>query len=161
MNAAKCLKDAANIIIESPQAIQLRYLQTLQAISAERNSTVIFPLPINLLNKLSKWWCDDVMMIMCTCEVAGEWDTVILSVAYYGYSFKRKFVRPRWITLVLIMWTENFNYYLYPKFLRIVPQFKKKITLPCHSNLSTPSRGYVEYYQALSILGVRKVEGGV
>ena len=52
MNAARCLAEAAGVISESPQAIQLRYLQTLTSISAERNSTIIFPLPISLMNKL-------------------------------------------------------------------------------------------------------------
>jgi len=51
MNAAKALKEAADVICESPQALQLRYLQTLQTISAEKNSTIIFPLPIDMLNK--------------------------------------------------------------------------------------------------------------
>ena len=54
MNAARCLKEASEVISESPQAIQLRYLQTLQTISAEKNSTIIFPLPINLLQKYSE-----------------------------------------------------------------------------------------------------------
>jgi len=54
MNAARSLKEASDIISESPQAIQLRYLQTLQAISAEKNSTIIFPLPIDLLSTMVK-----------------------------------------------------------------------------------------------------------
>jgi len=54
MNAARCLKEASEVISESPQAIQLRYLQTLQTISAEKNSTIIFPLPINMLQKFSQ-----------------------------------------------------------------------------------------------------------
>ncbi|XP_066910548.1 stomatin-4-like isoform X1 [Clytia hemisphaerica] len=55
MNAARALKEASDVISESPQALQLRYLQTLQTISAEKNSTIIFPLPIDMLSKaLSK-----------------------------------------------------------------------------------------------------------
>ncbi|XP_028411028.1 mechanosensory protein 2-like isoform X2 [Dendronephthya gigantea] len=54
MNASRALKEAAEVIAESPQALQLRYLQTLNAISAEKNSTIIFPLPIELMNSLSK-----------------------------------------------------------------------------------------------------------
>ncbi|XP_057289365.1 stomatin-like isoform X2 [Hydractinia symbiolongicarpus] len=50
MNAARALKEASDVIAESPQALQLRYLQTLQTISAEKNSTIIFPLPIDMLN---------------------------------------------------------------------------------------------------------------
>lgn len=51
MNASRALKEASEIISESPQALQLRYLQTLQNIAAERNSTIIFPLPIDMLQK--------------------------------------------------------------------------------------------------------------
>jgi regulator of protease activity HflC (stomatin/prohibitin superfamily) len=47
--AAQRLADAARIIAASPSALQLRYLQTLKDISAENNSTIIFPLPIDLL----------------------------------------------------------------------------------------------------------------
>ena len=52
MNASRALKEASDIIAESPQALQLRYLQTLQSISAERNSTIIFPLPMDLIQKV-------------------------------------------------------------------------------------------------------------
>ncbi|KAK7069011.1 Mechanosensory protein 2, partial [Halocaridina rubra] len=48
--ASKALKEAAEVINESPAALQLRYMQTLNAISAEKNSTIIFPLPIDLLS---------------------------------------------------------------------------------------------------------------
>ncbi|XP_046365858.1 band 7 protein AGAP004871-like isoform X5 [Haliotis rufescens] len=47
--ASRALKEAADVITESPAALQLRYLQTLNTISAEKNSTIIFPLPIDLL----------------------------------------------------------------------------------------------------------------
>ena len=47
--ASRALKEAADVIAESPAAIQLRYLQTLNTISAEKNSTIIFPLPVDLL----------------------------------------------------------------------------------------------------------------
>ena len=47
--AAKRLNEAASIIAENPGALQLRYLQTLQDIAAENNSTTIFPVPIDLL----------------------------------------------------------------------------------------------------------------
>ena len=53
MNASRALKEASEIISESPQALQLRYLQTLQTIAAEKNSTIIFPLPINMLQKFN------------------------------------------------------------------------------------------------------------
>jgi regulator of protease activity HflC (stomatin/prohibitin superfamily) len=47
--AARQLSDAANIISQAPGALQLRYLQTLNDIAAEQNSTILFPIPIDLL----------------------------------------------------------------------------------------------------------------
>merc|ERR1712083_767168 len=51
--AAKALKEAADVISQSPAALQLRYLQTLNSISAEKNSTIIFPLPMELVGAFS------------------------------------------------------------------------------------------------------------
>jgi len=48
MNASKNLKEAADTIASSPAALQLRYLQTLTAISAEKNSTIVFPIPMDM-----------------------------------------------------------------------------------------------------------------
>jgi regulator of protease activity HflC (stomatin/prohibitin superfamily) len=47
--ASEKLRDASNILAQNPMALQLRYLSTLVEISAEKNSTVIFPLPIDLI----------------------------------------------------------------------------------------------------------------
>lgn len=52
--AAEKLSQAAEIIGKHPQAIQLRYLQTLSDIATEQNSTIVFPLPINLLEALNE-----------------------------------------------------------------------------------------------------------
>lgn len=52
--ASEALKDAANVISQSPIALQLRYLQTLTTISAEKNSTIIFPIPMEMMQKFSK-----------------------------------------------------------------------------------------------------------
>ena len=49
LQAAQTLADAARVIGSEPQTLQLRYLQTLTEISAERNSTIIFPVPIDLI----------------------------------------------------------------------------------------------------------------
>uniref|UniRef100_A0A4X1UPK8 Stomatin n=1 Tax=Sus scrofa TaxID=9823 RepID=A0A4X1UPK8_PIG len=49
MNASRALKEASMVITESPAALQLRYLQTLTTIAAEKNSTIVFPLPIDML----------------------------------------------------------------------------------------------------------------
>ncbi|MBI4350055.1 MAG: SPFH domain-containing protein, partial [Elusimicrobia bacterium] len=52
--ASQKLADAAAIIGKEPAAIQLRYLQTLTEIATERNSTTIFPVPIDLLTMFMK-----------------------------------------------------------------------------------------------------------
>jgi regulator of protease activity HflC (stomatin/prohibitin superfamily) len=51
-NASRQLADAAQIIGQEPAAIQLRYLQTLTEIAVEKNSTIIFPVPVDLLRGL-------------------------------------------------------------------------------------------------------------
>src|SRR5579875_3145146 len=53
--AAEKLAMAAEQIQKEPVAIQLRYLQTLVEIASEKNSTVIFPVPIDLLSSLTKF----------------------------------------------------------------------------------------------------------
>jgi regulator of protease activity HflC (stomatin/prohibitin superfamily) len=51
-SASQRLTDAATKIAEQPVAIQLRYLQTLTEIATEKNSTIIFPVPVDLLRGL-------------------------------------------------------------------------------------------------------------
>merc|ERR1740123_1952168 len=48
--ASRSLRLAAEVITDSPAALQLRYLQTLNGISAENNSTIIFPVPIDIMS---------------------------------------------------------------------------------------------------------------
>jgi len=50
--AAAMLVDAASALSSQPQAIQLRYLQTLLEISGDKSSTIIFPLPMDLIEPL-------------------------------------------------------------------------------------------------------------
>jgi regulator of protease activity HflC (stomatin/prohibitin superfamily) len=52
LQAAQTLKNAANILSEESGAMLLRYLQTMNDISSEKSSTIIFPLPIDLLKML-------------------------------------------------------------------------------------------------------------
>lgn len=52
--AAQTLADAAKVIATEPAALQLRYLQTLTEIAVEKNSTIIFPLPIDLVAPLTE-----------------------------------------------------------------------------------------------------------
>jgi regulator of protease activity HflC (stomatin/prohibitin superfamily) len=49
LDASKTLAEAAAIISREPASLQLRYLQTLTEIAAEKNSTIIFPLPIDIV----------------------------------------------------------------------------------------------------------------
>jgi len=51
--ASTRLGEAADILSRNPMALQLRYLQTLIEISAEKNSTIIFPLPIELMKAIT------------------------------------------------------------------------------------------------------------
>jgi len=53
-NAAQKILDAANLVSQNPTALQLRYLQTLTEIATEKNSTIIFPLPIDLIQMFMK-----------------------------------------------------------------------------------------------------------
>jgi len=52
--AANRLTEAAEIIAKHPEALQLRYLQTLREVSSESNSTTLFPIPIDLFTPFIK-----------------------------------------------------------------------------------------------------------
>ncbi len=52
--ASEQLSQAAAVLATEPNAITLRYLQTLTEIASEKNSTIVFPLPVELLNMLRK-----------------------------------------------------------------------------------------------------------
>jgi regulator of protease activity HflC (stomatin/prohibitin superfamily) len=51
--ASATLLEAAQMLSQSPQAMQLRYLQTLTQIAGDRSSTIVFPLPMDLLSRLT------------------------------------------------------------------------------------------------------------
>src|ERR1700753_3741956 len=53
-NAAQKLVDAAALLATEPITLQLRYLQTLTEIGVEKNTTIVFPLPMELLSLLNK-----------------------------------------------------------------------------------------------------------
>lgn len=50
--AAEKLLSAADILAKQPQALQLRYMQTLTEIAGDRSNTIVFPLPVDIINKL-------------------------------------------------------------------------------------------------------------
>ena len=52
LQASEKLLQAANILSKNPQSIQLRYLQTLSDIAGEKNSTIAFPIPLDLFRPL-------------------------------------------------------------------------------------------------------------
>ena len=52
LQASEKLRQAASVIAQEPVTVTLRYLQTLTEIASEKNSTIIFPLPIELINML-------------------------------------------------------------------------------------------------------------
>jgi len=52
LQASAALAQAANVISSQPSALQLRYLQTLTEIAVEKNSTIVFPLPLDLVEPI-------------------------------------------------------------------------------------------------------------
>jgi len=99
--ASHALKQAADVMASSSAALQLRYLQTLGSISAEKNSTIIFPLPIDLLGSFMNiksphvckehttniyWVCFIVRIDMARqllyprSLTSGSWNTILLCV---------------------------------------------------------------------------------
>jgi regulator of protease activity HflC (stomatin/prohibitin superfamily) len=54
LQASEKLAQAADVLSKSPSSLQLRYLQTLTEIAVEKNSTIIFPLPMEFLKVISK-----------------------------------------------------------------------------------------------------------
>ena len=55
LNAAQKLVEAAHLLATEPLTMQLRYLQTLTEIGVEKNTTIVFPLPIELMSLLNKF----------------------------------------------------------------------------------------------------------
>jgi regulator of protease activity HflC (stomatin/prohibitin superfamily) len=55
LEASEKLAQAAKVIAVEPVTITLRYLQTLTEIASEKNSTIVFPLPVEMLNLLGRW----------------------------------------------------------------------------------------------------------
>jgi len=54
MQAAEKLTEAARTLAQQPQAIQLRYMQTLTEVAGDKTSTIVFPLPLDLVEPLLK-----------------------------------------------------------------------------------------------------------
>jgi len=55
LSASQKLGEAAAILAQNPVSIQLRYLQTLTEIGVEKNTTIVFPLPVDLFSKLDAY----------------------------------------------------------------------------------------------------------
>src|SRR3954471_14046190 len=54
LQASEKLYQAAKVLAQEPQAIQLRYLETLTVIGADKNTTIVFPLPMDIIGPLLK-----------------------------------------------------------------------------------------------------------
>ncbi|SEN25138.1 slipin family protein [Nitrosomonas marina] len=54
LQASQHLLEASQVLVKEPQALQLRYLQTLTEIAGEKNSTIVFPLPMEILVPFQK-----------------------------------------------------------------------------------------------------------
>lgn len=54
LQAAEKLLEAARMLAQQPEAIQLRYLQTLTQIAGDKSSTIVFPLPMDMLGAVKK-----------------------------------------------------------------------------------------------------------
>jgi regulator of protease activity HflC (stomatin/prohibitin superfamily) len=54
LQASEKLLQAAQVLAQTPQAMQLRYLQTLNAIASDKSNTVVFPMPLEMLEALLK-----------------------------------------------------------------------------------------------------------
>lgn len=54
LQASTKLKEAADVLAQQPQALQLRYLQTLAGIGEDGNTTIVFPIPIEILSAFTK-----------------------------------------------------------------------------------------------------------
>ena len=52
--AAAKLSEASDILSKNPMALQLRYLQTMSEMASEKSSTIVFPLPLDLITPLMK-----------------------------------------------------------------------------------------------------------
>jgi regulator of protease activity HflC (stomatin/prohibitin superfamily) len=53
-SAAQRLKEAGDVLAQQPVTLQLRYLQTLTEIGVEKNTTIVFPLPVDVISGLTK-----------------------------------------------------------------------------------------------------------
>ena len=78
--AAKALREASDIMGESSAALQLRYLQTLTHISAEKNSTIVFPLPMDLVGNLLEGKKGREALTPCHCSHKNSEDPVVVNV---------------------------------------------------------------------------------
>src|SRR5271167_4875271 len=61
-NAAQTLVNAAALMATEPMTLQLRYLQTLSEIGVEKNTTIVFPLPMELMNLFNKTFTPDAAL---------------------------------------------------------------------------------------------------
>ena len=76
--AAQRLSEAARVIQREPVTLQLRYLQTLTEIGAEKNSTIVFPLPIDVILPFLQ-----LRTLQTMAEIATEKNSTIIFPAQF------------------------------------------------------------------------------
>lgn len=67
--AAQALSEAAHVLSSEPAAMQLRYLQTLTQVAGDKSSTIVFPVPVDLMSSFMK---QSVQSLMATAEVKPD-----------------------------------------------------------------------------------------
>ena len=82
--ASQQLLEAANKISQNPVAIQMRYLQTLTEIAVEKNSTIVFPLPIELLRMLDRIGAPKEEKTLDTAPIGVPHELVQLELEAHG-----------------------------------------------------------------------------
>src|SRR5204862_82026 len=72
LQASHKLAEAAQILERAPQALQLRYLETLTVIAADKNSTIVFPLPLDIIGPLLQAFLAEKPFIGCAGQLIDD-----------------------------------------------------------------------------------------
>lgn len=119
MKASEALKEASMVLSQSPGALQLRYLQTLSTIATEKNSTIIFPLPLDVFTpfmkgesvwktakfdkSITKWRFDIYIVYDDSVKIGCLWyqDVALIETIFYDQFMMCLFLE---IIMVIVIW---------------------------------------------------------
>ena len=91
LNSARALKEAAEVIGRSPTALKLRYLQTLNVIAAERGSTIIFPMAMDIMgtqvNRRETYPIVHYCQLYHTCSLQAQSSSVFEYCCMKSFNF--------------------------------------------------------------------------